>query len=129
MSLIESYFKEKELQKKQSSLSLEGFGFLENKPFIEVKFKSGFIAKVYISHTGIELWNGANEGVKQSVKNFIIENKWELEKHLKKHQCFKDYDNIIKKIIELQTGQKTKQLTAREIGIQNYITNYQRWQQ
>lgn len=128
MSLIESYFKEKEQQKRQSSLSLEGFGFLENKPFVEVKFKSGFIAKVYISHTGIELWSGANEGVKQSVKKFIIENKQELRKHIKSNQTYKDYLELADKIKELQTGEKTKRMTAREIALHNYKAVYQGWQ-
>lgn len=128
MSLIESYFKEKEQQKRQSSLALEGFGFLENKPFVEVKFKSGFIAKVYISHTGVELWNGANEGVKQSVKNFIIENKFELKKHLKPNQSYKDYLELTEKIRELQTGERTRRETAREIALHNYKAVYQGWQ-
>lgn len=128
MSLIESYFKEKEQQKRQSSLALEGFGFLENKPFVEVKFKSGFIAKVYISHTGVELWNGANEGVKQSVKNFIIENKFELKKHLKPNQSYKDYLELTEKIRELQTGERTRRETARDVGIHNYKAVYQGWQ-
>lgn len=128
MSLIESYFKEKEQQKRQSSLVLEGFGFLENKPFVEVKFKSGFIAKVYISHTGVELWNGANEGVKQSVKNFIIENKFELKKYLKPNQSYKDYLELTEKIRELQTGEKTKKMSAKDIGLYNYKAVYQGWQ-
>lgn len=128
MSLIESYFKEKEQQKRQSSLALEGFGFLENKPFVEVKFKSGFIAKVYISHTGVELWNGANEGVKQSVKNFIIENKFELKKHLKPNQSYKDYLELTEKIRELQTGERTRRETTREIALDNYKAVYQGWQ-
>lgn len=128
MSLIESYFKEKEQQKKQSSMKFEGFGFLNKKPFVEIRFKSGFTTKVFFSYAGVELWNGANEGVKLAIKNFIIENLWELRKYLKPNQSYKDFDDIRKKIYELKSGEKTKQMTAREIALHNYRAVYQGWQ-
>ncbi|MGL4863086.1 MAG: hypothetical protein ACRC4T_08210 [Cetobacterium sp.] len=131
MSLIESYFKEKDEQQKQlqksSTMTIQGFGFTGDKPFIEIKFKSGFSTRVFFNYNGITLWNGAKDGVIQSVKKFIIENKWFLQNCLKPTQNYKEYLNILEKIKELESGQEKNRLTSNQIGMNNYMTIRKGW--